>query len=1450
MKRCLKGRLLLICLAVLAGIVLAVNVGATETDVAATVTYGVEGVDGWGSQSATFKAPEGWLLSFDNMGFSSELKRFTSYEGNYTYYLLKSGEETPIEKSVGLKLDVGKPIISNVAVSKVTDSAATVTVTATDALSGVYRYEMNGVSNADGLFALSGLSPNTSYKYMVTVYDKAGNSNATECTFTTEKTDISNSVVTVGGTYTYNGGAQTPTANAVTVVLNGKTLGTDQYDFEAADNIDAGTATVTVTGKGAFSGTAKGSFTIGKKALTVTAYDQTVTYGTGITTEVGKMDLKGTVSGTHKLSSVTLTASTDQVTANGYITPSAAVLYDTASGKDVTANYSISYGTGKLVIEKSTPRLVFGSGYSSNYTYDGNALSTPSADELTVSGTAYSSVKFLWYRSSVADGNKLSSAPRDAGTYVLVAVVEQSANNHYASAERIVTVSPRALTVTADAQSKNYGQSDPELTYTVTSGSLISGETLVGKLTRDASEDAGSYAIRQGTLTDSNNPNYRITFVGNDLTIFSTAPEITVTVDPSGQVAGQLVHVSVTVKNPYSSALTDLPSPTLTYTVGNGRAQTVALSNGNGSFIVPEGASVGTEIHVSAVTEGTGNYKRSTASATVTVIDKIRVDDAVRVQTSASFVYGEAPAVKGSFSGKTEGTVSWTYLYSNDGGASYRTLDALQNSDGYLPAGNYTVKALYMDDTQMGEAVSQFTVTPRKIVVTPDKNQSKGYGDADPVFTYTHTSLLGRDAFVGKLGREQDEAVGQYRFTLGTLAVNSNYDISLSNSSLTFTIDKKTLTSVSVGAITAPVAGATPQSTVTGGSNYSATLSWQETPKTFAYNTAYTVTVTLTPNSNYKFVASTEVIGFTFVSCTSSGTLTVKKTFPATEKDTIQRLTAPSDVKLTEHHTTVRSVASDLPQTVTIQTLAGVSKAYIVWSCDNYSTTPSAVNTFRWSLSEAELANYNVGSVKTSGTIRVTNSDTIPVSIRGNDTQVVSRIATYDVSDLFIFGAGAGSASYMIAGGTGEGSLLGDRLTVTEDGTFVIRVTTDANGVYGSGRAVATLTFELDDVSPVISGIRSNATYYTTQQAVVTDKNLARVSLGGSAVNTPVTLVGNTDATYTVVASDAATNITAMTVTMKPIASLVADIEGVTVDNVTSDDAAAIESIRRTLKNIDTIYATDAEKQELEEIENRLDALTERLRNADDARHTESIEAVENVTKDNVKPEDKDALETAMTELRQAQQTYGGNYTDGEARELQQDIDRINEALWALERVEALQTEIEALPDVSDSDAESSVTQEQVDQLREAYEALDDHAKSLIDTEKLDALEAILTDYGITEGADTKWKKGSEEALTFGCNGSVRKLVAIKVDDAVLAAGDYTLESGYRTRVTLAAEYLETLSKGKHTLTMVYEDGEASTTFEIKGASLWWLWLLLLLLLVAAAVVATWEIRKRQQRRA
>jgi hypothetical protein len=57
---------------------------------------------------------------------------------------------------------------------------------------------------------------------------------------------------------------------------------------------------------------------------------------------------------------------------------------------------------------------------------------------------------------------------------------------------------------------KVYGESDPELTYRITSGSLIGTDAFSGALTRDAGEDVGTYTISQGTLALSSN--YNLTF--------------------------------------------------------------------------------------------------------------------------------------------------------------------------------------------------------------------------------------------------------------------------------------------------------------------------------------------------------------------------------------------------------------------------------------------------------------------------------------------------------------------------------------------------------------------------------------------------------------------------------------------------------------------------------------------------------------------------------------------------------------------------------------------------------------------------------------------------------------------------------------------------------------------------------------------------------------------------
>ena len=101
-------------------------------------------------------------------------------------------------------------------------------------------------------------------------------------------------------------------------------------------------------------------------------------------------------------------------------------------------------------------------------------------------------------------------AGTDAGNYIL------SAQPTGLSAD----ITPAPLTITADSgQSKEVGAADPELTYTITEGSLVAGDALTGALTRVAGEGAGSYAIQMGSLSAGDN--YDITFIPADFTINS-----------------------------------------------------------------------------------------------------------------------------------------------------------------------------------------------------------------------------------------------------------------------------------------------------------------------------------------------------------------------------------------------------------------------------------------------------------------------------------------------------------------------------------------------------------------------------------------------------------------------------------------------------------------------------------------------------------------------------------------------------------------------------------------------------------------------------------------------------------------------------------------------------------------------------------------------------------------
>ncbi|BBI48428.1 hypothetical protein HORIV_08490 [Vreelandella olivaria] len=106
----------------------------------------------------------------------------------------------------------------------------------------------------------------------------------------------------------------------------------------------------------------------------------------------------------------------------------------------------------------------------------------------------------------------------DAGNYTLDTVTQPDS----------YSVTPRPLTVTADDQRKTEGRNDPTLTYqteTMTPGrGLVDGDTLAGELERETGEALGDYAIQQGSVTGTNNPNYRVDFIGATLTIAAATP--------------------------------------------------------------------------------------------------------------------------------------------------------------------------------------------------------------------------------------------------------------------------------------------------------------------------------------------------------------------------------------------------------------------------------------------------------------------------------------------------------------------------------------------------------------------------------------------------------------------------------------------------------------------------------------------------------------------------------------------------------------------------------------------------------------------------------------------------------------------------------------------------------------------------------------------------------------
>ena len=122
---------------------------------------------------------------------------------------------------------------------------------------------MAGISfpekNAVSLTSMKGSV--SSYLYLETVYDKDNTSKPAQMAWISPQIDLDATVELEGTSFTYTGLEITPAVKSV--VMDGKTLDPEEdYDVSYENNINAGTASVIVTGKGDYRGSVTKNFTI------------------------------------------------------------------------------------------------------------------------------------------------------------------------------------------------------------------------------------------------------------------------------------------------------------------------------------------------------------------------------------------------------------------------------------------------------------------------------------------------------------------------------------------------------------------------------------------------------------------------------------------------------------------------------------------------------------------------------------------------------------------------------------------------------------------------------------------------------------------------------------------------------------------------------------------------------------------------------------------------------------------------------------------------------------------------------------------------------------------------------------------------------------------------------------------------------------------------------------
>ena len=527
---------------------------------------------------------------------------------------------------------------------------------------------------------------------------------------TTEPTDISSATVTLNqSSFTYNGQSQKPT---VTVTLGDKTLNgdTDYTVSFSGDGINVGTYTVTVTGKGSYSGTANQTptYTINKAPPTLTWSEgsQTLPY-TGSPADITAPTVtlvngeiySGEISYQYKAEGTddyTNGLPTDVGTYTVMASIAAQDNYNAATSSELALTIEKAAATGTVTAE-------------TGLTYNGQAQNLVTAGNVTGGTMQYSTEQDGTYSTEIPTGT-------EAKTYTVWYKVVGDAN-HSDSAPASVNVTIAKLPVeltwsntdfTYDGSAKcptatvsNKANDTDEVNVTVSGGQTNAGTDYTSTATGLTGAAAGNY-----TLTGCQNISQEFTIAKANYDESKTASG-SVLAGSSGEVTLPAIPDGANYGNPVCADLINM------------RITGGVLHYTGGSDIVKDQTYT-----VTVPVTGAKNYQDYDITVTLTGTEK----QSVTITVNADPADGGTVSGGGTVTEGTDVTITATanagyhFVHWTENGATVST----DPSYTFIAAADHSLTAVFVEDEPEIYTITASAGTGGSITPTGDVTVNKG----------------------------------------------------------------------------------------------------------------------------------------------------------------------------------------------------------------------------------------------------------------------------------------------------------------------------------------------------------------------------------------------------------------------------------------------------------------------------------------------------------------------------------------------------------------------------------------------------------------------------------------------------------------------------------------------------------------------------------------------------